>query len=60
MNESIELLKIVALLDNAPDKSLRRGQVGTVVEQLDDDVWEVEFCDPQGRTYAMCACAAIS
>ena len=31
------------------------GQVGTVVEVLDTDVFEVEFSDDNGRTYAMAA-----
>jgi len=26
--------------------------VGTVVEKLADGVFEIEFCDDQGRTYA--------
>jgi hypothetical protein len=30
-----------------------RGQVGTVVEILSPSVAEVEFCDDQGRTYAL-------
>ncbi len=28
------------------------GQVGTIVEQLADAVFEVEFSDEEGRTYA--------
>ncbi len=28
------------------------GQVGTIVEQLADAVYKVEFSDKQGRTYA--------
>ncbi|NEP83387.1 MAG: DUF4926 domain-containing protein [Okeania sp. SIO3C4] len=32
--------------------SLNRGQVGTVVEILaGEKAFEVEFCDPSGRTY---------
>ncbi|MGO9602010.1 MAG: DUF4926 domain-containing protein [Candidatus Binataceae bacterium] len=31
---------------------LRRGQVGTVVEVLAPGVFEVEFSDDNGRTYA--------
>jgi hypothetical protein len=34
---------------------LRRGQVGTVVEELAPNVFEVEFSDNEGRTYAMLA-----
>ena len=49
----IQLLDVVALLADVPDESLVRGQVGTVVERLADDVFEVEFSDDEGRTYAM-------
>ena len=31
---------------------LQRGEVGAVVEILAPDVYEVEFCDDQGRAYA--------
>jgi hypothetical protein len=48
----LELLSVVALLDDVADKCLRRGQVGTVVEQLAPAVYEVEFSDDEGRTYA--------
>src|SRR5271156_62927 len=43
---------VVALAADLPDKSLLRGQVGTVVEILSPGVFEVEFSDDQGRTYA--------
>ena len=48
----IALLSVVALLEDAPDKPLRRGQVGTVVESLEPGVYEVEFSDDSGRIYA--------
>ena len=48
----LELLSVVALLENMPDKDLRRGQVGTVVEILAPGVYEVDFSDDEGRTYA--------
>lgn len=43
----------VVLLDDIPDKNLRRGQVGTVVEILKEIVFEVEFSDTAGKPYAM-------
>jgi hypothetical protein len=49
----IELLSVVALLQDLPEHGLVRGQVGTVVEDLAPGVYEVEFCDDDGRTYAM-------
>ncbi len=52
MNTDIHLLDVVALTEDIPDRSLRRGQVGTVVEMLGPGVFEVEFVDNDGRTYA--------
>ncbi len=48
----IKLLDTVALLEDIPDRKLRRGEVGTVVELLAPDAFEVEFCDHDGQTYA--------
>ncbi len=52
MDQRIQLLDVVALTEDRPHDGLRRGQVGTVVEQLGEGVFEVEFSDEQGRTYA--------
>lgn len=49
----VKLLDVVALTDDVPEHQLWRGQVGTVVEELANDVFEVEFSDNEGRTYAM-------
>lgn len=48
----LELLSVVALLENATSHDLQRGQVGTVVERLAPGVYEVEFSDDDGRAYA--------
>ena len=55
MTRPIQLLDVVALTEDLPVRNLSRGQVGTVAELLDDGVFEVEFSDNQGRTYAMLA-----
>jgi hypothetical protein len=55
MKNNLNLLDVVALLEDLPEQNLLRGQVGTVVELLAPDVYEVEFSDNEGRTYAMCA-----
>jgi hypothetical protein len=47
----IELLSVVALLEDIPDRGLLRGQVGTVIESLSPGVFEVEFSDDDGQTY---------
>jgi len=53
--ERIKPFAVVALLEDIPQRGLRRGQVGTVVEALAPGVFEVEFSDNQGRTYAALA-----
>jgi len=58
--DGLRLLEVVALLDDVPNHSLVRGQVGTVVECLSPDVYEVEFCDDEGRTYALLPLPAAS
>ena len=47
------LLDVVALLSDHPVQRLERGQVGTIVEQLDRETVLVEFSDDQGRAYAL-------
>ena len=49
---NIKLLDTVALLEDLPSRKLKRGEVGTVVEILAPDVYEVEFSDDEGETYA--------
>jgi len=55
MKSRPKLLDVVALTEDLPDRNLWRGQVGTVVEDLAPDVFEIEFCDEDGRTYASLA-----
>ena len=55
MSRSIQLLDVVALLQDHQELKLIAGQVGTVVESLEDGVFEVEFSDDEGRTYATVA-----
>ena len=56
--DTFKLLDVVALTDDLPERGLVRGQVGTVVEVLAPGVFEVEFCDNGGRTYASLALKA--
>ncbi|HEY9452346.1 MAG TPA: DUF4926 domain-containing protein [Bradyrhizobium sp.] len=55
-NEGPSLLDVVALLSDLPAQRLARGQVGTVVELLDDSTSLVEFSDEQGQAYAVVPC----
>ncbi len=51
--ERLAVLNVVALLADRPGNKLARGQVGTVVESLDQNTVLVEFSDEQGRAYAV-------
>ena len=53
--ESIKPFAGVALLEDMPERGLRREQVGTVVELLAPGVFELEFSGNDGRTYATLA-----
>ncbi len=55
MRTEIKILDAVALLRDIPQKQLKRGQPGTIVEELSENVFEVEFADRLGRTIAMIA-----
>jgi hypothetical protein len=58
MDDAIRVLDIVAQTEALPGCSVRRGQVGAVVESLGPSVFEVEFSDDEGRTCAMAAVGA--
>jgi hypothetical protein len=49
----MKLLDIVALTRDIPEHNLAKGQVGTIVEIYESEVFEVEFVDRQGMTYAV-------
>ena len=53
MKDTIHELDVVALLSDRLDRGLVAGQVGTVVQSLADEHFEVEFSGDDGRAYAM-------
>jgi hypothetical protein len=53
--DEIKLLDVVALTEELPAEGLRRGEVGTVVEEWKQGVFEVEFSDNSGKAYAFAA-----
>jgi len=55
-SSAVAVLDVVALLAVLPDHRLGRGQVGTVVERLDERTLLVEFSDEEGRAYALAPC----
>jgi hypothetical protein len=54
--EGPSVLDVVALLVDLPVERLSRGQVGTIVEHLDDRTLLVEFSDDEGHAYAVAPC----
>lgn len=54
----IKLYDVVALTEDLPDHRLKRGQVGTAIENWEPGVFEVDFSDQDGITYAMVALRA--
>lgn len=54
----IGMHSVVALLEDLPSEGLARGQVGSIVGEWAPGVYEVEFCDNDGKTYAMVALKA--
>lgn len=48
----LKVLDTVVLFEDLPQRKLKRGEVGTVVEVLVPEVYEIEFCDEEGQTYA--------
>lgn len=52
-NAPVKLSDVVALLVDKSEEGLGVGQVGTVVEVLAPDAYEVEFLDSKGKTIAV-------
>ncbi len=53
MKKRFKLLDVVALSENLPKEGLLKGHVGTIVENLRDDYFEVEFSNDKGVTYSL-------
>ena len=53
--DAIKVRDVIALMEDLPAEGLRRGEVGTVVEQWKNGVFEVEFSGDSGKAYAFVA-----
>jgi hypothetical protein len=58
VKDGVDILDVVALTEELPERGLHRGQVGTIVENLGPGIFEVEFSDDEGRSYASVALKA--
>ena len=47
---SVQLLDTIALVHDLPELGLAAGELGAVIEVLDDNALEVEFVDAAGHT----------
>jgi len=54
-DQDIGEFSVVAVVHDLPERELVTGQVGTVVAGLGEGVFEVDFCDNEGRSYASVA-----
>lgn len=55
MTEHVREYDVVALTEDLPEHGLVRGQVGTALEKWEEGIFEVEFSNHDGITYAMLA-----
>ena len=53
MENNFKPLDVIALTVDIPDRHLRRGEVGTILDPLAPGIWDVEFSDNLGRAYAL-------
>lgn len=55
MSESLSIspLDPVVVTQDLPELDLHAGDLGTVVEVLGSEAFEVEFCDTDGVTYGL-------
>ena len=49
----MKLLDVVATLQDFPEQQIVKGQVGTIVEKLDNNNVLVEFANVEGVAYAI-------
>jgi len=48
------LFDVIELLIDIPEKNLKKGEQGSIIEDYQDGVYEVEFCNRNGETIALC------
>jgi len=49
----VKLYDIVSLLQDLLKLNLYRGQVGTIIEEYEPNVFEIEFVTTTGKVYAL-------
>ena len=56
---TIPVLSVVVLLRDLKERGLVRGQIGTLVEEVDEETALVEFSDDKGRALDVVACKLV-
>ena len=49
-----ELFDVIELLTDIPERNLKKGEQGAIIEDYQDGVYEIEFCNNYGETIALC------
>ena len=49
----MKFLDVVSLTQDCPELGLYCGNVGTIVEEYEPGIFEVEFSDTNGKAYAI-------
>jgi Domain of unknown function (DUF4926) len=50
-----ELFDVIELLTDLPEFSLRKGEQGTIIDDYEDGIFEIEFTNKKGETTALCS-----
>lgn len=50
-----ELLDVIELITDIPNFSLRKGEQGTIIEDYEDGIFEIEFSNKKGEATAICS-----
>ena len=56
----LQLLDVVAIKEDLPDANLLAGQVGTIVEVLAPEVYEVDSATTMGKLMRCCHYTAVN
>lgn len=54
MNKPL-LFDVIELLTDIPEFRLRKGEQGTIIDDYEDGVFEIEFTNKKGETTALCS-----
>ncbi|MBS4029499.1 MAG: DUF4926 domain-containing protein [Ignavibacteriales bacterium] len=53
MTQTHKLYEVVAVLANNEERNIHRGMVGTIIEELSDNNFLIEFSNQDGETISL-------